>query len=215
MSFIPLWIFVVSKVFFTPNALRKRSVTVLSAPVGLNCPDQPHLGQLPPPPHPGHAFCTRGSGPGTQSFLELCCRCACLWLCSLLFLNCCSNFLDWSWLWLTTLPLPDDCWTPDAGVGTCCSYHSCSVHPVWEWATKPCWSCCCTVCAVVTFRAQHCCFFGAALLFLCSSWEYGLGCVLRCGYACVCRPETLHRTDAVPCHCQHVEKVKPYLHQLI
>lgn len=74
----------------------------------------------------------------------------------------------WIDLGFDSLSVSDGCWTPDAGVGPCCSYHPCSVYPVWDWGTVPCWSCCCTVWGVVTFRAQQCCFFGDDLLFLCS-----------------------------------------------
>lgn len=62
--------------------------------------------------------------------VSLLARCAYLGSCSLLF-QICSNFLDWSWLWLTVLS--DGCWTCDAGVGCCCSYHPCCVHLVWDW----------------------------------------------------------------------------------
>jgi len=39
---------------------------------------------------------------------------------SLLFLNCCFDFLVWPQMWLVTLPFPDDCWTFDK---TYCCHH--------------------------------------------------------------------------------------------
>lgn len=159
------------------------------------------------------AFSTRDSGPSIRSLLELCCRCAWLQSYSLLFLNGCSNFLGWSWLWLTTLHLPDGCWTPNARVRTSVVTVSAS-FTLFGTGGLRCCSCCCTLCCG-HLQNPALLFFWAAQLFICSSWEYVLSGVLRCGYACVWRPETLCRMAAVPCHCQHVKRVRPHLHQLI